>query len=100
MRRTKAAACASLGLVLGSLLGIGSGALTRWSVTPFVIVVSSIAGFIRGRRIRWDHCSDSGCLADLAAGDLVCHRCGGLIKGTIRTIYEDLEARERLEMRP
>jgi hypothetical protein len=93
--RTKAAAYALLGILIGSPLGLGVGPLTRWIATPFVIVVSWTVGFIRGRRIRWDYCSD--CHADLAADDQACPQCGGLIQGTVRSTDELFEAYERLE---
>ena len=59
-----------------------------------------ILGYILGRRRRFLTCSDPDCKVKLLERDMVCHGCGGTVKGTIRHADERLAEEERFSSGP
>jgi hypothetical protein len=59
-------------------------------------VVAAGIGYLAGRRLRQDVCSDPGCRARISPGVERCEGCGGFIAGRIARASERLEAEEKL----
>ncbi len=86
------------GGVLAGLFAVLASTLFRMPPQLLVVfvVVSSVAGYLGGRRLRHDVCSDASCRAHIPSGVERCERCGGFIAGRIARASERLEAEEKL----
>jgi hypothetical protein len=64
------------GMVTSFVLGAGGGAVGVFLLAP-------VAGWLVGRSLRYDVCSEPGCRAPLPPGEEDCPRCRGAIAGSI-----------------
>ena len=87
------------GAFAGALVGGIAAAVFRHLAPGLVgMAVGTVFGFLRGRRVRFEICSDPQCRTVLGAQE-TCPYCGGIIAGTIRDVGERLEAAEEWERR-
>ena len=84
-----------LGLVAGAALGGGVALAVARTATPIVVVISSAAGHLVGRRIKVPRCT--ACSSVVAADEIICHHCGAELRGDIAHLSDRLEAEERLD---
>lgn len=80
------------------LIGVVAAGFLR--LPPIVLVGlttgTAAAGYLAGRRVRRDVCSDPGCGRLIEVGDERCDGCGGLVAGQIGRASDRLEAEEKL----
>jgi hypothetical protein len=84
--------------VFTALFAVVAGTTFRLPPPLFVAfgVIAAAVGYLGGRRMRQDVCSDPGCRARISAGAERCEGCGGFIAGRIAHASQRLEAEERL----
>ena len=91
-------------LVMGALMlgGMATRPQMGEALTMAQVAMAAAAlgviGFALGSLIRESRCSEPKCGASLPAGATTCPRCGGTIRGTIRSPRERLAAEEALRL--
>ena len=84
-----------VGLIAGSLLGVGLAVSVAYrTAAPVIIFGSGVIGHVIGRRVRVPRCS--ACATICAADATTCRKCGAALRGEIGSLAERLEAEERL----
>ena len=96
VRGTRASNGALLGGLIGTLVAaVVARLLGSW--LPIALVpVGFLAGLLRGRWIRADHCSEPGCRWLIAPDDSLCPGCGGTVSGEIVFPEDRFDAEENL----
>ena len=84
-----------IGLVAGAALGGGVALAVARTAAPVVMVITTAAGHLVGRRIKVPRCT--ACSTVVAADETICHHCGAELRGDIAHLSDRLEAEERLD---
>jgi hypothetical protein len=95
LRRTHAGMGVFLGLAAGAFAAVvGASALPRdmRSLAPLALLCAPLVGWLIGRSLRYDICSEPACRAPLAPDREDCPRCDGQIAGVIRAADEHYAA--------
>ena len=85
-----------IGLVAGTMLGVGVTVMMATRVPLFVLAGAS--GHVVGRRVRVCRCT--ACVSIVPDGAPTCRSCGANLRGDIADPADRLEAEERLAERP
>jgi hypothetical protein len=73
-----------MGLFVGFLSGMGAGAMVGDAPGALLWVGLTLGGYVVGRSIKGDFCSEPGCRAPLEPAADECRRCKGTIAGVVR----------------
>jgi hypothetical protein len=84
-----------LGLVAGTVLGIGAAIVAAPVLMPWLAIGGAIGGHLFGRQIRVPRCS--ACATVLKGAAQHCTRCGAVMRGDIAHLSERLAAEEQLQ---
>ena len=88
LRRTRAGTGLLLGLVVGSFAVF----LVPYPLSTFIFVGAVLLGYVLGRGVRSDVCSEPTCRTPLPPRREDCPQCKGTVAGTIRTAPEHYAA--------
>jgi hypothetical protein len=83
-----------IGLVAGTLLGIGASFAADPRLMPWLVIGSAVGGHLFGRQVRVPRCS--GCATVLKDPAQRCSACGAVMRGDIAHLSDRLAAEEQL----
>ena len=84
-----------LGLIAGTLLGIGASIAAAPTLMPWLAIGGAIGGHLFGRQIRVPRCS--ACATLLKGLAQRCTKCGAVMRGDIAHLSDRLAAEEQLQ---
>jgi len=84
-----------IGLVAGTLLGIGASIAADPRLMPWLVIGSALGGHLFGRQVRVPRCS--ACATVLEGRAQRCSACGAVMRGDIAHLSDRLAAEEQLQ---